>query len=77
MHTLTARKKGMQMIVNFMLSSPLSHGTYDSRPGGNYSAFRRIPIISGDKVLSLPMVSGNAIRGVMRRSAMQSYQTIG
>lgn len=59
------------MIVNFRLTEPLAHGAFGDEQLGNYSAFRRIPILYEGEIKKLPVISGNAIRGSMRRAIMR------
>lgn len=59
------------MIVNFKLLEPLAHGAFGDEQLGNYSAFRRIPVLVEGEVKKLPVISGNAIRGTMRRAIMR------
>ena len=66
------------MIVNFTLKSPISHGAFGDENLGNYSAFRRLPIIADGEVKNIPVLSGNSIRGTMRRVIMRElYDTSG
>lgn len=55
--------------------APLSHGAYkEGLETGNSMGFRRLPIISQDgEVYNVPVLSGNSLRGVMRRTLTQEY----
>lgn len=59
------------MNVTFRLDSPLHHGAFSDADTGNLSVFRRIPIRIEDTVHDIPAVSGNAIRGCIRRELMR------
>lgn len=59
------------MKIELILKSPLAHGAFGDENLGNYSAFRRLPIIVNGKAVSIPVVSGNALRGKMRREIMR------
>ena len=54
------------MIIEFTLTSPLSHGAFESG-GGNAMPLRRFPCIINGEPSSVPAVSGNALRGRLRR----------
>ncbi|MGN0686825.1 MAG: hypothetical protein ACI4KA_01810, partial [Oscillospiraceae bacterium] len=56
--------------------SPISHGAFkDSVDSGNISEFRRVPVYSSERnaVSEIPSISGNAIRGVLRRVLTREY----
>lgn len=59
------------MRIEFVLKAPLFHGAWEAENFKNYSGFRRLPIISDKKIVSVPIVSGNALRGKMRREIMR------
>ena len=63
------------MIVNFTLSAPLSHGQTGSKRLGNHNMFRRLPIWADNAIITIPVVSGNSIRGIMRREIMRELYT--
>lgn len=55
---------------SFKAISPITHGEYsDGVDTGNIMLFRRMPILSdvSGKIYSIPCISGNAMRGIMRR----------
>lgn len=52
--------------LNFTCKSPLSHGGFGPDPG-NASPLRREPVVSLPGRPLVPVVSANALRGVMRR----------
>lgn len=56
------------MNITLKALSPLSHGDFsDGIDIGNAQAFRRIPMIRGANVYDIPVISGNALRGKIRR----------
>lgn len=57
--------------VSIELRSPLSHGAFDSGDIGNAVAIRREPIVSIPGAPRVPVLSGNALRGVVRRTVMR------
>lgn len=54
---------------SFTAKSPISHGEFsDGVDTGNIMLFRRLPMISkSGTICSIPAISGNALRGAMRR----------
>lgn len=58
------------MIVQFRLQSPLAHGSF-GQSAGNATLIRRAPLVGLPGMPSIPVVSGNALRGVMRRLVMR------
>lgn len=61
----------MIMKIEFTLKAPLTHGAFGDENLGNYSAFRRLPIIVDGNIKKIPVVSGNSVRGAMRRCIMR------
>ena len=62
----------MKLRITLTALSPLSHGAFsDGSSGGNAMAFRREPILTEDGLRRVPVISGNAVRGVMRRNIMR------
>lgn len=59
------------MLIQFRLASPLSHGAFDAGDIGNASPIRRMPIVSLPGQPEIPVLSGNAIRGRVRRLLMR------
>lgn len=53
------------------LLSPLVHGSFDAGDIGNATPIRRLPIVSLPGNPEVPCLSGNAIRGRMRRVVMR------
>lgn len=54
--------------------APISHGNFSSEDVGNAMLFRRMPIIASDgDIYQIPVISGNALRGVMRRLLAREY----
>lgn len=61
------------MIATIALLSPLHHGAFGDVDTGNIVAARRIPVAMPDgRIVQVPAVSGNALRGVMRRVVMRN-----
>jgi len=54
--------------VEYLATSPIHHGEFSDIDTGNISPVRKLKVItrSGDK-FSIPVISGNSIRGIMRR----------
>ena len=60
------------MIVDFKLKSPLIHSGFDGRgTDGNHTGLRRFPVWHGGIVLEIPALSGNSLRGKLRRIIMR------
>lgn len=59
------------MNATFRLDAPLHHGAFSDADTGNLSVLRRIPIRVEDQIYNIPAVSGNAIRGCLRRELMR------
>lgn len=56
------------MIITIKTLTPVSHGAFtDGVDLGNIQTFRRVPIIHDGEIYDVPVVSGNAIRGKLRR----------
>ena len=53
------------------LLSPLSHGAFDAGDIGNATPIRRLPIVSLPGRPEVPVLSGGALRGRMRRIVMR------
>lgn len=58
------------MKVTATLQSPLSHGAF-GESAGNATLIRRMALVSAPGMPRVPVVSGNALRGVMRRQLMR------
>jgi hypothetical protein len=58
------------MIVRFAVKSPLAHGAF-GLSAGNATLCRRIPLVGLPGIPSVPCVSGNALRGTLRRIVMR------
>lgn len=54
---------------SFACKSPISHGEFaDGVDTGNTMLFRRLPVVGkGEEIYSIPAISGNALRGTIRR----------
>lgn len=62
------------MQVEIILKSPLSHGSFDGPIGSNQKPIRREAVcIEGFP--EIPVITGNAVRGVMRRLIMREFFT--
>ncbi len=59
-----------QIYVDFTLTSPMIHGAFGADIG-NAVAIRREPVVSLPGVPRIPCLSGNALRGTMRRIVMR------
>jgi hypothetical protein len=59
------------VLIQLRLTSPLSHGAFDAGDIGNASPIRRMPIVSLPGQPEIPALSGNAIRGRVRRLLMR------
>jgi hypothetical protein len=59
------------MLLTLRLMSPLSHGAFDAGDIGNASPIRRMPVVSLPGQPEIPTLSGNAIRGHVRRLVMR------
>ena len=56
------------MVITLKALSPISHGEFsDGIDLGNAQVFRRLPMIHDGRVYDVPVISGNAIRGKIRR----------
>lgn len=58
----------MKLIIE--TKSPLSHGAFGGNDLGNYMMFRRINLVNVPDTPQIPVISGNAIRGTLRRLIM-------
>lgn len=58
--------------------SPISHAGFSEVSTGNSMMFRRVPCVSLPGFPEIPVVSGNALRGIMRRRLMtEVYNKVG
>ena len=60
------------MNITIDLVAPLVHGAFDAGNIGNATPIRRLPIVSIPGAPQVPCLSGNAIRGVLRRISMRA-----
>lgn len=58
------------MLVRFRCDSPLAHGSF-GESAGNATLCRRMPLVALEGCPRVPVVSGNALRGVLRRIVMR------
>lgn len=60
------------IIAKLTAMAPISHGAFDDGGDvGNAMLFRREPIVSLDGFPRVPVVSGNSLRGILRRGLMR------
>lgn len=57
--------------VTIRLDAPLAHGAFSDSSAGNMSLLRREPVVALPGAPRVPCVSGNALRGVVRRIVMR------
>lgn len=67
--------KSSALSFSITAKSPISHGNYsEGRDTGNLMEFRRMDLIGADKAIhKVPVISGNSLRGVMRRKLTREY----
>ena len=58
--------------VSYMTLSPLCHGGFDGADTGNAVVIRREPVVSLPGMPRIPCLSGNSIRGQVRRHIMRA-----
>lgn len=63
------------MWFKFRLASPLVHGGFSVRSTGNSTLMRRMPLWHEGAVVEVPVLSGNALRGRLRRLLMRDWLT--
>jgi len=68
--TVVIPRRGTTIHVVVRLDAPLSHGAFGQNTG-NAMMLRRVPVVSVEGIPSVPAVSGNALRGAMRRQIMR------
>lgn len=62
------------MIITLEANSPIAHGEFTDGVGtGNVTEFRKVPIVHNGKLIYVPTISGNAIRGVIRRNLTREF----
>lgn len=62
------------MKIKVIAKSPISHGAFtDGIDMGNIMEFRRMPIVIDGKPAMIPVISGNALRGKMRRLLAREF----
>jgi len=57
--------------ISIRLLSPLAHGSFSDASAGNMTLFRREPIVGLPGNPRVPSVSGNSLRGILRRGVMR------
>lgn len=66
------------MKILFKVMSPISHSSFGDRNLGNFTSFRTMNIVNLDGFPTIPIISGNSIRGKLRRMAMNElYNSFG
>ena len=60
------------MKLSIKLKSPLTHGEF-SQAQSNVLALRRFPVLVDGEITHVPAVSGNALRGKLRRIVMRHF----
>ncbi len=66
----------MTLPITIKALSPIAHGAFkDGVDSGNISEFRRVPVFRAEnnKICEIPAISGNAIRGTIRRLLAREY----
>lgn len=62
------------MELKIIANSPIAHGAFSDGIGtGNLMEFRRVPVMINNKVVKIPTISGNAVRGVIRRILAREF----
>lgn len=67
---MSARRNASIHPLTIRLDAPLHHGAFESGDTGNAVLFRRMPL-AADPAIGIPVVSGNALRGALRRVVMR------
>lgn len=64
-----------RLSFSFIAKSPISHGEFsDGVDTGNTMLFRRLPVVgNGGAIYSIPTISGNSLRGAMRRLLTREF----
>lgn len=62
------------MNLKIIAKSPIAHGAFTEGIGnGNIAEFRKIPVMFKGKKIDIPTISGNAVRGVIRRELAREF----
>lgn len=61
----------MKITVTIRAKAPLAHGAYSDLGAGNMTMLRREPVVGLPGAPLVPCLSGNALRGVLRRIVMR------
>lgn len=62
------------MIITLKAKSPIAHGAFTDGIGmGNVAEFRKIPVVHKGEVYNIPTISGNAVRGIIRRNLVREF----
>lgn len=62
------------MKIKIIAKSPIAHGSFtEGVDTGNISEFRKIPISHNGTIYEIPAISGNAIRGTIRRLLTREF----
>lgn len=59
------------MNIEIVARGPIAHGEFsDGIDLGNIMCFRHMPVLQNGEIYNVPVISGNAIRGTIRRALM-------
>lgn len=62
------------MIITLRAEAPIAHGAFEDGVGmGNIAEFRKIPVIHNRNIYNIPTISGNAVRGIIRRNLAREF----
>lgn len=62
------------MKITLTALSPILHGAFSESVGwGNMTEFRKIPVVHNGALIHVPTISGNAIRGIIRRNLTREF----
>lgn len=62
------------MEIKLIAKSPIAHGAFTEGVGsGNIAEFRKVPVMFKGKRIDIPTISGNAVRGVIRRELAREF----
>ena len=54
--------------------SPIAHGAFEDGIGkGNVVEFRKVKVVKDGKIYDVPSISGNAVRGIIRRNLAREF----
>ena len=65
------------MNITLKANAPIAHGAFtDGVDTGNIMEFRKIPIVKDGNIYDIPVISGNAVRGIIRRNLTREFFAI-